>query len=92
MEVRRTHEVILEAKVIVEHLRRIDTHPLTPGTPGTPPPLRGGSYLHVQRLAQAVYDQGGLLIPHWVEVFVNDFASKNLPPGELELDIGVAAA
>lgn len=54
--------------------------------------LRRGSYLHVQRFTQAVYDQRDLLVPHRVEVFVNGSASKNLFTSKFELDVGVAAA
>lgn len=52
----------------------------------------GGSYLHVHRFTQAVHHQGGLLVPHRVEVFVNSFAPKNLLTSKFELDVGVAAA
>lgn len=52
----------------------------------------GGSYLHVQRFTQAVHYQSGLLVPHWVEVFVDRFASKNLFTSKFKLDVGVTAA
>lgn len=50
------------------------------------------SYLYIQRFTQTIHYQSRLLVPHWVEVFVDGFASEHLFTSQLELDIGITAA
>lgn len=90
---RRTHEVILEAKVIIKHLQESRTSDEDAGTLKKSQecfPRLLGRYLHVQRLTQTVHHQSGPLVPHRVQVLVDGLASEHLFSSQLELDIRVA--